>query len=176
MFDIKTDRLYLIPNNRKFLHSIHAYASDLDVTRFMLHLPNDNIGETESFLRLCEENWKNYQADAFQLEFAILYEGKHVGGLGLSKDRGNPCVELGWILAKDYWHKGIAYEAAQAAIAYFAKQFQVTSFIAHCDADNKASFGLMERLGMKRKSKKTGRFNKSSQIETSELLYELDLS
>ncbi|MBA2795711.1 GNAT family N-acetyltransferase [Streptococcus porcinus] len=175
MFVINTERLELKPMNREFIDSTHHYASDKDANRYMLNLPNDSIEETEDFLLNSEYNWKCYSEEEFELEFAIIYNSKHVGGLSLTKRADENVVEIGWILARPFWHQGIAFEAAHSAISYFSETFQVKHFIAHCDSQNQASYLLMEKLGMKRISVSDGRLNKKAKETTSEYLYRLDL-
>ena len=58
----------------------------------------------------------------------------------------------------------------------FAKNvLGITHFIAHCDADNVASYSLMEKLGMKKISKTSGRMNRNAVKESYEYTYELIL-
>jgi len=60
-----------------------------------------------------------------------------------------PAVELGWRLARPYWGRGLACEAASAAIA-FARRQQLSPLLAYTAARNIRSRRLMERLGMRR--------------------------
>ncbi|VTS12312.1 GNAT family N-acetyltransferase [Streptococcus pseudoporcinus] len=176
MFVINTERLELKPMDRSFIDSTHRYASDKEANRYMLNLPNDSIKETEEFLLNCEHHWKHYSKDEFELEFAIIYSSKHVGGLSFTKKADEDLVEVGWILDRAFWHQGIAFEAAYSAISYFSETFQVNHFMAHCDSQNQASYLLMEKLGMKRISVSGGRLNKKARETTSEYLYRLDVS
>lgn len=172
--EIKSERLLLRPISIKDLVTTHAYASDCEANIYMLNLPNDTLQQTENFLKGCEDNWKTFNQEVFQLDFAIIFDGKHVGGISLSKEVG-PETEIGWILNCHYWQKGIAFEAAKTLVDYFTKNYQINHYIAHCDSENKASYALMEKLGMTRVSVTGGRFNKGSQSESQEYLYELKI-
>jgi RimJ/RimL family protein N-acetyltransferase len=60
--------------------------------------------------------------------------------------------EIGWRLREDAWGQGYAREAATASLdAAFAK-FGAPHVIAFTVIQNKASWGLMERLGMTRRA------------------------
>lgn len=60
-------------------------------------------------------------------------------------------MEVGWRLREDAWGKGYAREAAEASLdAGFAK-FGAARIVALTVADNRASWGLMIRLGMQRR-------------------------
>lgn len=60
-------------------------------------------------------------------------------------------VEIGWRLREDAWGKGYAREAASAALAAAFKTFGADEVVALTVADNTASWGLMQRLGMRRR-------------------------
>lgn len=49
---------------------------------------------------------------------------------------------------------------------------KINRFIAHCDAENKASVRVMEKLGMTFVETHGGRFNRSTEGERLEKLYE----
>lgn len=54
--------------------------------------------------------------------------------------------ELGWILARDFWHKGYASMLTEAAIAYAGKQ-GIPQLVIECDRKQKASIALAEKYG-----------------------------
>ena len=58
--------------------------------------------------------------------------------------------EVGWRLREDSWGQGIAKEAAIASLDLAFGRFDAPHVVAFTVAGNKASWGLMERLGMRR--------------------------
>ncbi len=170
-FEIKTDRLRLVPNGPEFLDSTNEYALDYETAKYMMHLPNENSEETLEFLKYCESEWTKDSPEAY--EFAILFEGVHIGGLCLYPDDGS--AEIGWILNKKYQKRGFALEAARALIDYYVSNFGIRHFYAHCDTENEPSYKLMEKLGMTRTCTNSGRKNRSSSKESFEYQYELFL-
>ena len=140
----KTDRLTLRPLSTRDLLTVHKYATDLDVTKYMINLPNQNIVETLEFLLWCEDEWEKDIPTNY--EFAICLNDKHVGAISLSQV-DDDCYELGWILDKDYHGNGYATEAARE-LTRFAKSLGAKKLIAHCDTRNVASKRVMEKLGM----------------------------
>lgn len=167
---INTERLSLEPLGVRHLETVHEYASDPGNTRYMEHLPNETVEETREFLEEVEAQWKS--AAPSRYEFAILYEGKQIGAVSLCRN-DDLSVELGWIVNRKYWRQGIAYEASAALLEYAAKELKMKHFIAHCDAENTASYKVMEKLGMKRTSVHGGRKNRVSDEERMEFQYEL---
>ena len=61
-----------------------------------------------------------------------------------------PAVEIGWRLARAYWGKGYASEAARAALAYGFEELGLDEIVAFLLAENQRSAHVCERLGMRR--------------------------
>ena len=61
-----------------------------------------------------------------------------------------PAVEIGWRLARPYWGRGLAHEAALAAMAFAFQGLGLRGLVAFTAQGNTRSRRLMERLGMRR--------------------------
>ena len=59
-------------------------------------------------------------------------------------------IEIGWRLREDAWGKGYAREAAEASLAWGWANLDVDRIVAITVPANVRSWGLMERLGMRR--------------------------
>ncbi|WP_338873884.1 GNAT family N-acetyltransferase [Spirosoma sp. SC4-14] len=59
-----------------------------------------------------------------------------------------PAVEIGWRLARPYWGKGYAFEAAQAAMNFGFETLGLDEIVSFTIPANIRSWHLMERLGM----------------------------
>lgn len=81
-------------------------------------------------------------------------ESRFIGFLGLNKPDYNlpfqPCIEIGWRLARNAWGFGYATEAARAALRYGFKELQLDEIVSFCVTANTRSYALMQRLGMSR--------------------------
>ena len=141
---LKTSRLTLRPLSTNDLSTTHKYATNLDVSKYMIYLPNHSVHETLGFLQWCEEEWSKDSPNDY--EFAMCLNGKHIGAISLSHVDGTS-YELGWVLHKHYQGKGYATEAARELVR-FAKSLGAQKLIAHCDTRNVASRRVMEKLGM----------------------------
>lgn len=143
-YEIKTKRLTLRPLDISDIATVHEYASDPDNTRYMMFLPNNTVEETRDFLMGVTNEWSK-PSPAFY-EFAVVYEGKQIGAVSvmiLDENSG----EMGWIINRNYWKMGIAYEAACAVRDFAFDTLKLTRLIAQCDAENAPSYRLMEKLG-----------------------------
>ena len=61
-------------------------------------------------------------------------------------------AEIGWRLGEDAWGRGYAKEAAIAALGAAFDRFGSQEVVALTVDGNRASWGLMERLGMRRRA------------------------
>ena len=171
--EIRTERLVLRPVTMEYLHSTHAYASDIENTRLMMFLPYESLEETEAAIRESEEQWR--MENPHHREFAILKDGEHIGGITLYFLDDPAEGELGWVLNKKYWGHGYVTEAAKAMLQYAKDCCGVRRMIACCDSENAPSRRVMEKLGMTHTitGKRTNR--SMGDMERIELIYELYL-
>ena len=82
--------------------------------------------------------------------WAVEVDGAFAGFTGVcwSEVTGGAELEVGWRLAAPFWGRGLATEAATAALAYGLQHVpRVVSFTA---LTNERSWRLMERIGMRR--------------------------
>jgi RimJ/RimL family protein N-acetyltransferase len=150
MLKLETERLILRPFCSDDFEEVHAYGSVPANIRFMPWGPNTEE-DTRNFLREAEEKWK---ADPLmEYEFAIsLKDGHVIGGCGIYLNKERNTAMLGWILHRDFWHHGYMTEAANAMMKYGFETLGLHRIWANCNADNTASFHVMERLGMRREA------------------------
>ncbi len=72
-------KITLEPLGLKHLKTVHEYASDLENTRYMVHLPNETVEETKAFLEQKEAEWQKEVPGSY--EFAVLLGDVHIGAV-----------------------------------------------------------------------------------------------
>jgi RimJ/RimL family protein N-acetyltransferase len=79
-------------------------------------------------------------------------EAPFIGFVGLSPPdfdaHFTPAVEIGWRLARDFWGRGYAIEAARAAMAFGFDEVELAELVSFTTKDNFRSRRVMERLRM----------------------------
>jgi RimJ/RimL family protein N-acetyltransferase len=89
-----------------------------------------------------------------QMALELAEEQRLIGAIGLLHVRFAaafaPAVEIGWRLAPAYWGKGYAREGAQAVLDDGFGRLHLDEIVAFTVAANRSSWGLMERLGLRR--------------------------
>ena len=75
-----------------------------------------------------------------------------IGYVGLSVPRFTahftPCVEIGWRLARPYWGRGYATEAALASLAFGFENVGLQEIVSFTVPANVRSIAVMQRIGM----------------------------
>jgi RimJ/RimL family protein N-acetyltransferase len=84
-------------------------------------------------------------------------DGRFLGFCGIVRINERDCpfggaTEIGWRIREDAWRNGFAYEAAQAVLRLSFGEFALSTVVSRVARKNKASRGLMRKLGMKRRS------------------------
>lgn len=171
---IETARLILRPITMDDLTTTHAYVSDPENTLYMMFLPSESLEETAQGVAESVAEWA--KAAPARLEFALILEGQHIGGVTLFFQGNRTEAELGWVIHRDHWGHGYTTEAARAIADYAVRHWGVKRIFACCDSENTASYRVMEKLGMHQVSAIPGRRNRGmdgDRIElTCEILYD----
>ncbi len=138
-------------------------TSDRDV--FLRHLNSEAVMrwfggiQDEASYEAAFERLDRYRRD-FGHTFWIVErraDGEVLGFCGLKRVNAegapNPGdFEIGWRLREDAWGQGFAKEAAIASLDLAFDRFAAPHVVALTVAGNRASWGLMERLGMHRRA------------------------
>ncbi|MBI2602734.1 MAG: GNAT family N-acetyltransferase [Deltaproteobacteria bacterium] len=126
------------------LPDFYEWASDPDVTQFLM--------------------WDNYKNKESAREFlvrvaiphpwlkAIVCDGKVVGSISLEPGKGSKqkVAEVGYVIAKKYWSRGIGTAALKAALKTGFDDLDLVRIEAYVDPCNLASIKVIEKSGMTR--------------------------
>jgi RimJ/RimL family protein N-acetyltransferase len=89
--------------------------------------------------------------DSTVCNFAIEFEGKHIGGAGLSRiDGRNASAEAGlFIGAPELWGQGLGFDVFQTLIRFGFEQMNLNRIYLRVFAGNKPAVHLYEKIGFK---------------------------
>lgn len=167
--ELCTERLTLRPLTTRDLLTTHSYASDAELTKYMMHLPNRSVVDTRDFLLSAEAEWQKPRPSFY--EFAVCLRGEHIGAVSLYLNDNSG--EIGWILNKSFQNNGYCIEAARRVVD-FARSLKLKKLVAHCDTRNAASRRVMEKLEMKYVRAQSRKYPDERGL-AEEYLYELEL-
>jgi len=152
LLPIRTDRLLLRDFQDSDFDGLQAYASDPEVARFMEWGPN-TPDDTRAFLGRAFASQQLWPRLDLSLVIEHVADRKVIGSIGLYlRDAANRTVEIGYCLNRDYWRTGIVFEASRALIDTAFRTLDMHRVFATCDVRNTGSYGVMEKLGMRREA------------------------
>jgi len=149
MITLETDRIRLMPWHFADFAAFRPIATDPDVMRYIHNGVPWNDDQIREFVR---RQMRHAAANQFCLWRIVRKpDGKMLGfcGLQLLKIEGQRDVEIGWWLAKTCWRRGIATEAARAAMRFAFDKAKLRRVIAIAQPENDASVRIMRKLGMR---------------------------
>ena len=146
--ELRTERLLLRPWKESDLEYFYEYAKVDGVGQMAGWLPHESIEISRTILGNFIRN---------KHTFAIEYEGKVIGSLGveeydeaempeLADKRGR---ELGFVLSKEYWGKSLVPEAAKRVIEWLFEDVKVDFITCSHFRANPQSARVQQKLGFK---------------------------
>ncbi|MBD8618545.1 GNAT family N-acetyltransferase [Sphingomonas sp. CFBP 13728] len=141
---LKTRRLRLRPLVEGDAPALHPMLADAELMAYSADGPLGSVDDVRTYL--AEE-----AAPGNQRTWAITRTGddRAIGWVSGSEADGAGVTEIGFILAREAWGRGIAREAVSAVIDRLFAEGRSRVF-ADADTENTASITLLERLGFRR--------------------------
>jgi RimJ/RimL family protein N-acetyltransferase len=111
------------------------------------------ISSTQASISL----WRDIEAGLGLTTWALRLRdsGELIGSCGFAGTnavwlRSEAVIEIGWTLGRAWWGRGLATEAARAAMSKGLSKYPPDHFVSKCHVENHASERVMQRIGMRR--------------------------
>lgn len=144
---IETDRLILRPWRERDLPDFYEYASVDGVGQMAGWMPHENMEKTRQILNM-------FMAEKKVLALELKESGKVIGSLGIEEGREHPEVsealmgrEIGYVLGKPYWGRGLMPEAVKALMDYCFKELNYDYLKCGHFHSNSQSRRVIEKCG-----------------------------
>lgn len=145
---LKTERLTLRPWRQEDLEDFFAYASVDGVGQMAGWTPHKNMEESQSILNGFIEQKRT---------FALEFEGKVIGSLGIERYNeeqfpelaDKKCREIGYVLSKDYWGRGLMPEAVREVVRYLFEDVGLDVILCGRFLSNRQSQRVQEKCGFR---------------------------
>ena len=145
---LRTERLILRPWCQEDLDDFFEYASVDGVGQMAGWLPHQSKDDSQMIL----ESFINKKKT-----FALEYQGKVIGSLGIEKYNEEKCPELkdkkcreiGYVLSKDYWGRGLMPEAVREVIRYLFEEVDLDIVLCGHFLSNRQSQRVQEKCGFR---------------------------
>jgi RimJ/RimL family protein N-acetyltransferase len=143
---LETARLRLREFTASDLREVVAMYRDPEVVRFWPQAPDDAEIETQLYWlidRYAVSGWGGWRAE--------LHDGTFAGRIGLNARSidGADEVEVGYILRRELWGRGLATEGAAACIGWAFEHLDVPRVISLIRPDNARSIAVATRNGLR---------------------------
>ncbi len=139
------DLLILRPLDERDVEAIFAMRSDAEVMRFIRE--PQNRAESVNWVKLVTSRWASDK-----IGFCAVIEkqtNEFVGWCGLWQLKESGELEIGYAIAKEFWGRGFAAEAARIFLQYAFERLKPEKIVAVAEPENVASRRVMEKIGMK---------------------------
>lgn len=158
---METARLLIRDYMEEDFAGVHRYASDPEVTKFMIWGPNTEA-ETAAFIRRAMDMGRREPRVEYELAVVLKESGALIGGCGIGVSE--PLQgEIGYCFNPRYWRRGYASEAAEALLRFGFRELGLHRIYATCRPDNTGSASVMERIGMKYEGRLRGHMRHKGQ-------------
>ena len=168
---LDTPRLRLRPLAVADVPALFAIFNDQETMRYWTTPAMTDIAEAEALLRDIESHAK--AETRFQWGIARREDDLVIGTCTLFRiDRDHRRAELGYILRRNHWGRGLANEALTALFDHAFGALELHRLEADIDPRNAESIRLVERLGFKQEGHLRERYFVANEIQDS-LIYGL---
>lgn len=141
--EIRTERLLLRPFRADDVDGVFSFSSDPEWGRYLEVPMPYSRRDAEEFVAGA------VLPDAgAKLRWAIVHEGRVSGFVNLMPSAG--AAEIGYGIARPLWGQGLVTEAVAAVLEHGFQALGLARIYAYAVVDNRASWRVMEKLGMQR--------------------------
>jgi len=125
------------------------WASDPEVTKYLTWPPHAGVEITERILREWTQGY--VRNDFYQWMIVLKEEGPEpIGSIcAMIRREDTGCLEIGYCIGKNWWHKGLMSEALATVIHFLFEQVGAVRVEARHDPRNPRSGGVMRKCGMR---------------------------
>jgi ribosomal-protein-alanine N-acetyltransferase len=143
-----TERLVLRGPLEKDIQPVFDIHADLDVMRYYGVEPYDSLEKSKKHLDWLAKIHK--EETGLRWIITLKDEDTYIGDVGFYDwEKKHRRAEIGYILGKPYWGKGIMTEAIRAALDYGFNEMNLNRIQALIDPRNDASKRVAEKHGFK---------------------------
>jgi ribosomal-protein-alanine N-acetyltransferase len=142
--ELRTPRLLLRAFRTTDVDDALAYRDDPELARFLPHIPQPfTRADAEAFVHInMTEPWDTLPT------FAIVIDDRVIGTVNFNVDPAHRTAMLGYAIARAHWGRGIALEAATAAVDWAFAEHALVEIWASTNVAHVRSRRVLEKLGM----------------------------
>ncbi|MCS7202783.1 MAG: GNAT family N-acetyltransferase [Dictyoglomus sp.] len=145
---LETPHLILRKISLSDAEDLFEYAKDKEITKYLSWEPHKSIEDSVRFIEFMLIKYEREGYGDWGIEFKE--NRKLIGTCGyVWWDRKNSKAEIGYVLSRKYWKRGLMTEAVKEIIKFGFEKMFLNRIQARCIIENIASERVMQKVGMK---------------------------
>lgn len=145
---IETKRFILRKFTKNDIDDLYEYASDNEVTQFLSWDTYKSIDMAVDYIEKVLRKYSKNEIAPWGIEWKE--NSKLIGSIDFVQyDRKNFSAEIGYVLNRKYWNKGIMTEVLKEIIKFGFDEMDLTRIETRLDSMNVASERVMQKNGLK---------------------------
>ncbi len=146
-YELETERLLLRKLNMNDLQDIYEYGSDKEVSKYVLWNKYESREDAKSFVQSVLDNYEKGNNNIWAIE--CKEDNKMIGTIDfIGYSEKYKRSDLGYVLNRVYWNKGMMTEAVNAVIKHAFEVLDLNKVSASAINFNVGSYKVMEKAGM----------------------------
>jgi len=147
--ELETERLLLRKISLNDAEAMYNnWANDDVVTKYVTWPTHQSVDDTKGLLAMWEAEYENDNCYRWIIELKA--EKKAIGTIDVCRmNEGDGVAEIGYVISREYWNRGIVTEAAKKVLEYLLNEVGFYRIEAQHHLDNPASGKVMQKIGMK---------------------------
>ncbi len=131
--------------------SVHRYAKELDIMKYVIYRANNTETETKDFIHQAMNQAQQTPRTIYERAVGLRDKPEIlIGGCGISlANQTNREWMTGYCYHSDYWGQGYGTEVCRALLTFGFTDLEAHRISAVCDADNPGSLRVLEKSGMR---------------------------
>ncbi|MCX5970755.1 MAG: GNAT family protein [Coprothermobacterota bacterium] len=144
---LQTERLLLRRMGVGDAEDLFSYASDPEVTRYVVWETHCSLADSLAFLQYTEEQYRKKEVSSWGM--VLRESGRLIGTVGfVDWLPPHARAEIGFALGRRWWGRGLMSEAVREVLRFGFERMQLNRIQARCYLANHASARVMEKVGM----------------------------
>lgn len=143
---IRLDTVCMRAFSPEDVEPLYTILTDADVIRYMPWKGPPSMEHVQRLVQRQSRHWLDHGCGWWALESSS--GARFIGWCGLQYLPETNETEVGYLLGKAYWGKGLASSTARVSVAYGFRTLRLPRIVALVHPDNNASIHVIKKLGM----------------------------
>ncbi|MCT2536044.1 GNAT family N-acetyltransferase [Aquibacillus koreensis] len=144
---LETERLILRKVTLQDVEDMYQYGSNPEVSKYVTWDTHQSLSDSKGFIEFIINQYEDMKIAPWGIEYKA--NSKFIGTVDFVWwEPKQQTAEIGYVIAKECWGKGLTTEAAKALIKFGFQKMDLVRIQARCSSENIGSQRVMEKAGM----------------------------